>query len=71
MREVYTYCNLGMNYEDEKEDLSKHCPGCDKSVPPADIRKHIEQCSRYPLTILKEVGRFDHRVPPNVIYVPA
>jgi hypothetical protein len=48
------------------------CPGCNAPVRNEEIRKHLQGCQRYPLSILKDVRRMeeDKKIPLNIIKVP-
>ena len=47
------------------------CPGCNSTVKNDEIRKHIQACQRYPLSILKDVLRMeeDKKIPRNIVKV--
>ena len=55
-----------MNFKDNTDN---DCPGCSKEIPNYEIKKHIQKCPKYPLTILREVSRFDEHTPLHIIKV--
>jgi hypothetical protein len=53
----------------EKED--NICPGCQEEVREVYLKHHIQNCRKYPVTILRDVSRLekDNHAPKNLLKV--